>query len=145
MKIVRLICLSLLGVSGGLVAAEEKSCTLTVNVLRAVPGTGQILVSVFSSVENYLKQPIEDAVLPVDHTGSATIVLTLPKGTYSVSVVYDKNSNGKLDTGFMRIPKERIAFSNNARSRFGPPKFKDSSFNLSSDKEINLFLVEAKE
>lgn len=52
----------------------------------------------------------------------------VPPGIYGISSYHDKNDNGKLDLGFMRIPKEDFAASNDARGSFGPPKFEDAKF-----------------
>ncbi len=54
--------------------------------------------------------------------------LGVPAGTYGISSYHDKNDNGKMDLGFMRIPKEGYAASNDARGSFGPPKFADAKF-----------------
>jgi uncharacterized protein (DUF2141 family) len=45
-----------------------------------------------------------------------------------VSVFHDENSNSKLDTNFMGIPREGVGASNKAKGHFGPPKFHDASF-----------------
>lgn len=55
---------------------------------------------------------------------------SVPCGTYALSVRHDENRNGKLDTNFLGMPKEGVGVSNNPRSRFGPPSFKDASFTL---------------
>ena len=52
-------------------------------------------------------------------------------GAYAVSVFHDENSNGKLDTKFMGIPREGVGASNNARGHFGPPKFDAAAFHFS--------------
>jgi uncharacterized protein (DUF2141 family) len=49
-------------------------------------------------------------------------------GEYALSVFHDENGNGQLDTRFMGIPKEPFGASNDARGRFGPPKFDDARF-----------------
>lgn len=54
----------------------------------------------------------------------------LPPGDYAITLYYDENDNGKLDTGMFRIPREKAAFSNNAWRRFGPAKWKDAHFEL---------------
>ena len=43
-----------------------------------------------------------------------------------------KNDNGKMDTNFLGIPKEPVAISNNAKGKFGPPKYKDAKFMIST-------------
>lgn len=52
----------------------------------------------------------------------------LNPGVYAVSTFHDENSNAKLDTNFLGIPKENYGFSNNASQPFGPPSFKEASF-----------------
>lgn len=56
----------------------------------------------------------------------------LPYGDYAVSVYHDENLNGDMDSGFMGIPKEPYGFSNNAKSSFGPPKWRDVKFSIKS-------------
>jgi uncharacterized protein (DUF2141 family) len=56
----------------------------------------------------------------------------VPFGTYAVSVLHDENGNGKMDKGFLGIPKEGFGTSNNPEIKMGPPSFTDSSFNLES-------------
>lgn len=49
-------------------------------------------------------------------------------GTYAVSVFHDENSNGKLDTNLMGIPREGVGASNDAKGHLGPPRFDAASF-----------------
>ena len=52
-------------------------------------------------------------------------------GAYAISTYHDENDDGRLDTGFMRIPKEGTAASNNAYRKFGPPRYRDAKFDYS--------------
>jgi uncharacterized protein (DUF2141 family) len=56
--------------------------------------------------------------------------LGVAPGTYAVSVFHDENSNGKLDTNFMGIPREGVGASNDAKGHLGPPKFDAASFHF---------------
>ena len=51
-------------------------------------------------------------------------------GTYAIMAFHDLNSNGKLDTNWIGMPKEGVVSSNNAKGRMGPPSFKDASFKV---------------
>ena len=63
----------------------------------------------------------------------------IPFGTYAIAVFHDVNSNTKLDTNFLGIPREGYAFSNNLFGAFGsPPGFKDASFKVTGDKTIKI-------
>ncbi len=136
----RASALLLLFLTSGLARAEP--VPLTVNITGASPNTGQIILSVFDSEADFLKRGIWQQTVAVGEEGDVTIVVDgVPAGTYAISVVWDENSNNEMDTGFMRIPKEKIGFSNNARNPFGPPKFEKTRFELAEPMtmDINLF------
>ncbi|MBY0427835.1 MAG: DUF2141 domain-containing protein, partial [Alphaproteobacteria bacterium] len=59
-------------------------------------------------------------------------------GTYAVAVYHDENGNGKMDTNFIGIPKERTGASNDAKGKMGPPKFQDAKFVVSGDLTISI-------
>lgn len=122
------------------------SHSIKVNIIGARASEGQVIGSLFSSKENYLKQPFLDQLEPVNGNGAATCeFFEVPAGRYAVSVVYDEDMDGELDTGFLGIPKEKVGFSNNAKGRFGPPGFDKTSFELGEDVELKVRLTEAKD
>jgi uncharacterized protein (DUF2141 family) len=59
-------------------------------------------------------------------------------GTYAVAVYHDENGNGKIDSNFMGIPKEKTGASNNAKGKMGPPKFQEAKFVVSGDLAISI-------
>lgn len=126
--------------------AEEGTLTLTVKVKGALPNTGQIFLSLFASEDDYLKEPLKYKEIEVDDSGEVHWSFKdLQAGTYAVSAIYDKNGNGKLDTGFLKIPKEPIGMSNDAKGTFGPPSFKKTSFPLDHSTEITVNLTKVKD
>ncbi len=94
---------------------------------------GEIRIAVFNSKEKYTKDPVHAVVLPVDSTIIVWEQEELPFGEYAIAVYHDKNTNGKIDTNILGIPKEDYGFSNNARGRFGPASWEDSKFLIESD------------
>lgn len=94
---------------------------------------GEIRIAMFNSEDSYTKEPIHAVVLPVDSSTVIWNVDELPFGEYAIAVFHDKNTNGKLDTNILGIPKERYGFSNNARGRFGPASWTDSMFIFDSN------------
>lgn len=124
----------------------QESLTLTVVVSGARPGAGQALGSLFDSKETYLKHPVREVIVAIDDTGRATLTFDgLGAGRYAVSVIYDEDSDGELDTGFLGIPAEMVAMSNNAKGLFGPPGFEKTRFELKSSKTIEINFVNAKD
>ncbi len=54
----------------------------------------------------------------------------LDYGTYAVSAFHDENSNKKLDTNWLGIPREGVGVSLNVLRPFGAPRFRDTAFQL---------------
>jgi len=57
----------------------------------------------------------------------------LPPGDFAIRVFHDANDNGKLDTNWMKVPKEFYGFSNDPPRRLGPARYEDASFQISSE------------
>jgi uncharacterized protein (DUF2141 family) len=98
---------------------------------------GNLYIAVYDSDVTWLGKEtvMEKQVIIADARKGELVstVLQLPPGEYALSIFYDSNDNGKLDTNFLGIPKEPIALSNNARAKFGPPKYKDAVFSLGEE------------
>ena len=95
---------------------------------------GQIVCALFSSAADFPKKgdnAVAQAKGLISHGHSACEFPGVAPGRYAVSVFHDENSNGKMDTNFMGIPREGVGASNNARGHFGPPKFDDAAFRYS--------------
>ena len=60
--------------------------------------------------------------------------------TYAIGIFVDKNYNNKMDRNLFGVPKEQFGFSNNAKGNFGPPSFKDASFVVSGDINLDINL-----
>ena len=74
------------------------------------------------------------------NTGVATYTFELPKGTYAIGIFVDANYNNKMDRNFFGVPKEQYGFSNDAKGSFGPPSFKDASFNVDGELKLEINL-----
>jgi len=92
---------------------------------------GQIVCALFASAEGYPKKD-EKAVAhahgAIAEKRASCEFMGIAPGTYAVSVFHDENSNGKLDTNFIGMPKEGVGASNNASGHMGPPKFSAAAF-----------------
>jgi uncharacterized protein (DUF2141 family) len=98
---------------------------------------GQIVCALFSSAADFPKngdKAVAQSKGLISHGNSACEFPDVPPGRYAVSVFHDENSNGKMDTNFMGIPREGVGASNNARGHLGPPKFDDAAFRYSGGK-----------
>mmetsp|Transcript_27358 Transcript_27358/g.88364 ORF Transcript_27358/g.88364 Transcript_27358/m.88364 type:complete len:121 (-) Transcript_27358:134-496(-) len=101
---------------------------------------GVLLVILFDKPEDYLKKAMKTLTVKPETT---TVTFdAVPKGTYSVSVVHDVNENGQLDRNWLGIPKEPFGFSKKSMGLFGPPSFKDTSFDVADeDKKVDVKVI----
>jgi uncharacterized protein (DUF2141 family) len=98
---------------------------------------GQVFCALYSSPDGFPKDNKKAiARLPsaISQQHAVCEFSGIAPGTYAVSVFHDENSNGKLDTNFMGIPREGVGASNNAKGHLGPPKFRDASFGFAGNR-----------
>lgn len=109
----------------------ENISSFTLLVQGINKAEGELRIAMFDSKDAYTKEPVYAVVLPVADGKVEWKVPDLPFGEYAIAVYHDKNTNGKLDTNFLGIPKEDYGFSNNARGKFGPASWEDAKFSVS--------------
>ena len=120
--------------------AYAQTGTINVEISGIEDPKGLMSIGLYSDEKGFPDDGKEYKGTDVKVTGQ-TVVYTfkaVPFGTYTIAVFHDTNSNGKLDKNFLGIPKEGYAFSNNVFGTFGPPDFKDTSFELTGSKTINI-------
>lgn len=127
--------------------AVANEAVISVLITLNTQQTGAVVVSLYDSANSFLKSPIQEVTAM--HDGSGVVELNLgnyPAGQYAISAFHDKNGNGKLDRNIFRIPSEPIGLSNNARPKFGPPKWPDASFSIAqSDHTVELSIGNSTE
>lgn len=114
--------------------------TLTILVEGVASSNGYIAVGVYSDADSFLKDgEALTGVFAMAEEGTTRIELPdLPNDTYAVSIFHDENSNKEMDTNFIGIPKEPLGFSIGKLKTFGPPSFKECSFEMNTDFEISI-------
>lgn len=105
--------------------------SVTVRIFDVTSEEGQIVVSVFDSKRTWLKKPAYQEV--VEAVDGVSVEFSLPDGEYAVSVIHDIDANGKLKRSFIGIPKEPTGSSNDAKGKFGPPKYDDAKFSVAGE------------
>lgn len=131
LKILSLASL-LFGVATSLSLPKDTS-TLNLSIQNIEKATGNIMVAVFEGEDNFLKddQAVASKIALVEKIGTIELIFpNLPYGDYSVAVYHDVNGNQKLDTNLFGVPTEPYGFSNNARSKWGAPKYNVARFQL---------------
>ena len=120
--------------------AYAQTGTINVEISGIEDPKGLMSIGLYSDEKGFPDDGKEYKGTDVEVTGQ-TVVYTfkdVPSGIYAIAIFHDTNSNGKLDKNFLGIPKEGYAFSNNVFGTFGPPDFKDVSFELAGSKMIKI-------
>ena len=107
--------------------------TISLTVQNITTPKGTIMVALYNSESTFLSEDETAAgqTKQVQQTGAVTVQFKdLPYGTYTIAIFHDINDNGALDTNLFGVPKEPYGFSNNARSKWGAPKYEMARFEL---------------
>jgi uncharacterized protein (DUF2141 family) len=132
-KLIIILTLSFISLFG--LQAQETNRNIVVNVTNISSNEGKIIIGLYDNEADFLKNPLKGKYVEIKNNTCSVTFENIPEGTYAISFFHDENDNGKMDTNFMRIPKEDYGCSNNARGFMGPPKWKDAKFEL-KDKTI---------
>ena len=97
---------------------------------------GVVFIGLYNSEGSFLNEAFKGEKVAVKNKKAILLFEDLPAGNYAISVFHDEDENGELSTNFLGIPKESYGASNNAPSRFGPPKWKDARFKVARGETI---------
>lgn len=109
-------------------AAPAQGGTLTLRIVNVRNSVGRVHVDICPQ-GRFLKEDCPYSAAAPAHEGVTTVtVANLPPGRYAAQVFHDENGNNKVDRLFGTLPKEGIAFSNDAFKRMAAPKWEDAQF-----------------
>ncbi len=116
---------------------------LSITIHNIYPVKGDIYIAIYDNDDDYMdiEKVAFRAIAPIESEVQTIILNDIPAGEYAVSVFQDIDENGELNTNAIGIPSEPFGFSNDARGRFGPPKFKNAKFAFPGTQEISIKLV----
>ena len=118
-------------------AQSQQGGFIQVEIVGLRNDKGQVQCALFSSASDFPKsgdKAVARAKSDISHGKASCEFSGIAPGTYAVSVFHDENSNGKLDTNFLGIPREGVGASNDAKGHLGPPKFEAAAFHFSGDR-----------
>ena len=115
--------------------------TLSVDVYNVPSSKGKVSVAIYDSASSFLKfEKVLKSGSSSAQEGMTTVTIEdIPEGEYAIALFHDKNGNDALDTNWLGIPKEKVAFSKAKMRTFGPPKYEDCAFQMTSDEKISIY------
>ena len=113
--------------------AKGGNSTIAVEMSDIRNSNGEIKITLFNTGDGYpedVKSVLgyEYAEI-VDGKASCTFDGLVP-GTYAIIILHDEDKDGDMTSNRIGVPKEGVGVSNNAKMKFGPPKWKDSKFEV---------------
>lgn len=117
----------------GNISTFAQSGKLTVTIEGIKNNKGQVGVLLFNQAQGFPQNDKNSVRQELIQAKKGTVSVSfdnLPHGTYAITVMHDENTNLKLDTNLLGIPKEGYGFSNNTRNLFRAPRFGEAAFNL---------------
>ena len=124
---------SLITPAGSKTSVKSSTSSVRVVVKGIKPVKGNVGLLIFNSKQGFPsdeRKALKQSVIQVTASTMEYVFEGLAPGKYAVAIIHDENSNRKLDTNFMGIPREGYGVSNNIVNMFSPPGFDESSFTL---------------
>lgn len=126
---------------------EVATSAVQIELSGLADAEGNVFVSVYNSADDWLSDNtvVTNKVAIAGNLDGDIVryTLELPPGDYALSIFFDANGNDDMDTNFIGIPKEPVAMSNNARPKFGPPKYEDAVFTLGEEDVVQQITIKA--
>ncbi|MFW7379200.1 MAG: DUF2141 domain-containing protein [Oligoflexus sp.] len=123
---------------------NDEPAALKVSFTEVKPQSGLVFCNLFADENGFPGDPKKakrSISVAVDGSDLICDFGQLEPGVYAVAAMHDENGNGKLDTNFIGIPKEGWAVSNNVGpGLFGPPSFKQASFEIVGSDSVQIKL-----
>ena len=126
---IAILAISMLGVITVSPEAHAGKSSLAVTIDGLKNKDGQVCLSLFSQSQGFPDR--QDRTVAVKCIRSSDVsrgvnFVNLDPGSYAVALCHDANLDGKMNTGFLGIPKEGFGFSRNPRIINAPPSFQDA-------------------
>lgn len=103
------------------------------------PNEGKVIISIHGSKDSF-KNHRADKIIVLETTASEIeTFLELPDGEFAFSVYQDLNSDGKLNSNLVGIPKEPFGFSN-YKGKSAPGNFERHKVIIKQDSEVAIYL-----
>jgi uncharacterized protein (DUF2141 family) len=126
-------------VAGGAAHAQQQKAgggrpgTIQVEMTGFRSDKGTVLVALYTSAQGFPDQPgkaVARREVKIRGGKSRVLIRGLAPRVYAVSILHDEDGDKKMKSGALGMPREGYGASNDARGKFGPPRFDDAKVTL---------------
>ena len=128
-------------VSGDKFVPGEKKAVLDIQIEGLKENAGVLMVAMYHTDQNFTKNVYPVTAVSRRVSGSVMKITLHGKfipGVYGIAVFHDENGNKTMDLSPAGMPLEGFGFSNNPSLAKGKPGWKDVSFEINENKQINI-------
>ncbi|MCK8522890.1 DUF2141 domain-containing protein [Aquimarina sp. D1M17] len=129
MKTILTTCLMLI-ISSASIFSQDVTQSIQVNINGIKSNEGTIRVGLYTTKNSFLNKIYKGIDIEAKIDGVQVTFKNIEPGEYAISLYHDEDNNQTLNT-FLKIPTEPYGTSNNAKGKFGPPKWEDARFIVS--------------
>jgi uncharacterized protein (DUF2141 family) len=146
MKRSKVLLIILLGAFfSSFIQSDTKTYSLTINVKELRSLKGHVQFTLYNKdgtiPDEHFKKYYKMEIGEINNNATTITFKNIPAGKYAVNILHDENKNGRIDKGWI-LPTEGIGFSNiNTISPFNKPNFNKASFELNTDKTIEVQII----
>jgi uncharacterized protein (DUF2141 family) len=93
---------------------------------------GHLLAALYDRPEGFPREgePAHRTKVAIKGGRASVDFADLAPGSYAIAVLHDENDNGKLDSNWVKIPKEGFGVSRFEKLRMSAPSFDDSKIDF---------------
>ena len=110
--------------------------TIELTIIGFDSNDGDVKIALFADEDSFLKKPEKAMTSEIIENKSSISITDIPDGVYAISCFHDEDANGKLNFFMGVYPTEATGTSNNAPSKFGPPKWQDAKFEVKNGETV---------
>jgi len=123
--------LKLSAIALSLMTAHVSAQTVQLDIQEIKHNQGKLYVQIFKGEQNYKQEKAYNATIVKAKEGKIIVTFNdLEVGDYAIRYFHDENDNGEMDTNFFGFPTEGYGFSNTGKIKYGPPSYKEMSFQV---------------
>ncbi len=111
--------------------AQTSNQSIEVIIDNIKSNDGTLKIGLYKTKENFLKKPYKSISVKAKKASLKVTFEGVEAGEYAISLYHDKDDNQIMNT-FFKIPTEPYGVSNNAKGQFGPPKWENAKFIVST-------------
>lgn len=117
--------------------------SLTIDIPNIKGTQGILNIALYNKAASFPKIGQEFKILKYNVAlGKSSFQITdLPESAYAVAIYHDQNSDGKMNTNMLGIPKEGYGFSKNFSPKFSAPNFSDCAVKIQKDQKLVIALI----